>query len=30
MAGFNPKMKFERTKTLMEGDGYCDHCYTLK
>ncbi|MFW9908962.1 MAG: L-2-amino-thiazoline-4-carboxylic acid hydrolase [Candidatus Thorarchaeota archaeon] len=30
VAGFNPKMKFERTKTLMEGDGYCDHCYTLK
>jgi fumarate reductase iron-sulfur subunit len=30
VAGFNPKMKFERTKTLMEGHGYCDHCYTLK
>jgi hypothetical protein len=25
---FNPKLKLERTKTLMEGHDYCDHRYT--
>ncbi|MFX0126051.1 MAG: L-2-amino-thiazoline-4-carboxylic acid hydrolase [Candidatus Hodarchaeota archaeon] len=28
--GFNPKIKFERTKTLMNGDDYCDHLYSLE
>lgn len=28
--GFNPNIGFERTKTLMEGHGCCDHCYFLK
>jgi len=28
--GFNPSIKFTRTKTLMEGDDCCNHCYTLK
>ena len=27
---YNPSIKFERTKTLMEGDDCCDHRYTLK
>jgi predicted ArsR family transcriptional regulator len=27
VAGFNPKMGFRRTKTLLEGDDYCDHFY---
>ena len=27
--GFNPSMKFTRTKTLMQGDDCCDHCYCL-
>lgn len=26
-AGFNPKIGFRRTKTLMEGDDHCDHFY---
>lgn len=30
VAGFNPKMGFRRTKTLMEGDEYCDHFYFMK
>jgi predicted ArsR family transcriptional regulator len=30
VAGFNPSIKFTRTKTLMEGDDCCDHCYTMK
>jgi hypothetical protein len=30
VAGFNPKMGFRRTKTLMEGDDYCDHFYFMK
>ena len=25
--GFNPKISFSRTCTLMEGGGYCDHTY---
>ncbi|MHA2026126.1 MAG: L-2-amino-thiazoline-4-carboxylic acid hydrolase [Candidatus Thorarchaeota archaeon] len=28
--GFNPSIQFTRTKTLMEGDDCCDHCYTMK
>jgi predicted hydrocarbon binding protein len=28
--GFNPKMKLVRTKTLMEGDEYCDFRITLE
>ena len=27
---FNPNIKFERTKTLMEGDDCCNHRYTMK
>ncbi len=27
--GYNPKIKFKRTKTLMNGDEYCDHFYSL-
>lgn len=27
--GFNPKMGFKRTKTLMEGHNCCDHCYWM-
>lgn len=27
--GFNPDIKFTRTKTLMEGHECCDHMYTL-
>ena len=27
---YNPKIRFIRTKTLMEGDDYCDHCYILE
>lgn len=27
VAGFNPDMGFRRTKTLMQGDAYCDHYY---
>lgn len=27
--GLNPDMKFSRTKTLMEGHGFCDHTYVL-
>ncbi len=26
--GINPDIKFERSHTLMQGDEYCDHCYT--
>ncbi len=29
-AGFNPAMKFSRTKTLMQGDDHCNHLYELK
>jgi hypothetical protein len=28
--GLNPKIVFERTKTLMLGDHHCDHGYVLK
>ncbi|MBN1430182.1 MAG: L-2-amino-thiazoline-4-carboxylic acid hydrolase [Anaerolineae bacterium] len=28
--GFNPKMGFRRTKTLMEGHDCCDHFYFMK
>lgn len=28
--GFNSKIGFKRTKTLMAGDEYCDHFYYLK
>lgn len=28
--GLNPDIIFTRTKTLMEGHGYCDHTYVLK
>jgi len=28
--GFNPKIKFRRTKTLMEGHDCCDHYYGYK
>ena len=27
--GYNPAIRFRRTKTLMEGDEYCDHSYSL-
>ncbi len=26
--GYNPEIRFRRTKTLMEGDEYCDHFYS--
>lgn len=26
--GYNPDIQFTRTKTLMAGDEYCDHCYS--
>jgi hypothetical protein len=29
VAGYNPNMKFRRTKTLMAGDEMCDHSYEL-
>ena len=25
--GYNPQIRFERTKTLMDGDEYCNHSY---
>lgn len=28
--GFNPKIGFKRTKTLMQGHVYCDHFYFMK
>ncbi|MFX1512474.1 MAG: L-2-amino-thiazoline-4-carboxylic acid hydrolase [Promethearchaeota archaeon] len=28
--GYNPKIKFKRTKTLMNGDDHCDHFYSLE
>ena len=28
MNGFKEKIVFSRSKTLMQGDSYCDHCYT--
>ena len=30
VGGFNPQIGFTRTKTLMEGDEYCDHFYYMK
>jgi predicted ArsR family transcriptional regulator len=30
VAGFNPKMGFRRTKTLMEGHDCCDHFYFMR
>jgi len=27
---YNPKIRFIRTKTLMDGDDCCDHCYILE
>lgn len=29
VAGFNPKIEFSRSKTLMQGDDCCDHCYKI-
>jgi len=29
VSGFNPKMRFRRTKTLMNGDDCCDHHYSM-
>ncbi|MFQ5980336.1 MAG: L-2-amino-thiazoline-4-carboxylic acid hydrolase [Candidatus Heimdallarchaeota archaeon] len=28
--GFNPAIKFQRSKTLMEGDDCCDHFYSME
>jgi hypothetical protein len=28
--GFNPKIKLERTQTIMEGSDHCDFRYTLE
>ncbi len=28
--GYNPKLKLLRTKTLMQGDDCCDHCWVMK
>lgn len=28
-AGINPRIKFSRTQTLVQGDCCCDHCYEL-
>ncbi len=28
--GYNPKIGFKRSKVIMQGDGYCDHCYFIK
>ncbi len=30
IAGFNPKIKFTRTRTIMEGAGFCDFRYEVK
>ena len=27
---YNPKIQFSRTKTLMEGNDCCDHCYKME
>lgn len=29
-SAFNPEIRFERTKTLMEGDDYCDHVFFVE
>ena len=28
--GYNPDIGFKRSKTIMQGDDYCDHCYFCK
>ncbi len=28
VTGWNPRVKFTRTQTLMQGHAVCDHCYT--
>ncbi len=28
--GFNPKIKFSRSRTIMEGADHCDFCYEVK
>ena len=28
--GYNPDIGFKRSKTIMQGDDYCDHCYFWK
>jgi hypothetical protein len=30
VSAYNPKIKFIRTKTLMEGNDCCDHCYKME
>jgi predicted ArsR family transcriptional regulator len=30
VAGFNPRIGFRRTKTLMAGDEYCDHFFFMR
>ena len=30
VSGINPEIEFSRTHTLMQGDDYCDHCYSCK
>lgn len=30
VSGFNPQIGFKRTKTLMQGDTYCNHYYYMK
>jgi len=30
MEGFNPDIKFTRTRTIMEGDDLCDFCYSTE
>jgi hypothetical protein len=30
IVGFNPKIKFTRTQTIMEGAPFCDFRYELK
>lgn len=29
-SAFSPKIEFKRTKTLVQGDECCNHCYSLK
>jgi hypothetical protein len=29
-SGFNPKMRMIRTKTLMQGDAFCNHRYVIE
>ena len=30
VAAFSDELKFDRTKTIIDGDGCCDHCYSRK